>query len=78
MVEDEALEGVPAVLVQAAGEKLGERDFAAQPADVLEAADAQARINDEIFLPANEGFRIEEEIIVPMRQRIPPGDAQGR
>src|SRR5207244_7569285 len=73
-IEDEALERVPAVLVQAAGEKLGERDFAPQPADMLEAADAQARIDDEITLSAAAGLRMDPAVIVPMRQRIPPGD----
>src|SRR2546428_9411009 len=58
-IEDEALERVPAVLVQAAGEKLGERDFAAQPADVLEAADAQACIDDDLPLSAEEGLAID-------------------
>src|SRR5439155_19345812 len=47
-IEDEALERVPAVLVQAAGEKLGGRNFAAQPADMLEAADAEARVDDDL------------------------------
>src|SRR5207245_9131098 len=51
-IEDEALERVPAVLVQAAGEKLGERDFAPQPADMLEAADAEARVDDDLPLSA--------------------------
>src|SRR5256712_12888494 len=76
-IEDEALERVPAVLVQAAGEKLGERDFAPQSADMLEAADAAARIDDELFLPADQGRRIDQEVIVPMRQRVPPAMENG-
>ncbi len=58
-IEDEALERIPAVLVQAAGEKLGERDFAAQPTDVLEAADAQACVDDDLPLSAEEGLGID-------------------
>src|SRR3972149_7018281 len=67
-VEDEALEDVPPLGPEAAGEDLGEGDLSAQPADVLKAAHDETRVHDEVLLRADVGLCIREELIVPVRQ----------
>src|SRR5207245_3961057 len=77
-VQDQALERVPPMVPKTAGQKLGEHDFPAEPADVLESADAQARVDDKVPLLADVRLRLDEEVIIPVRQRVPPRDAQLR
>jgi len=57
---------------------LGERDFAAEPTDVLEATHTEARVDDEVPLLADVRLRLDEEVVIPVRQRVPPRDAQLR
>src|SRR3989441_1481614 len=77
-VQDQALKRVPPMVPKTAGQKLGERDFAAEPAYVLESADAQARVDDKVPLLADVRLRLDEEVIIPVRQCVPPRDAQLR
>ena len=44
---------------------------------MLESADAQASIDDEVPLLADVRLRLDEEVVVPVRQRVPPDDAEG-
>src|SRR2546422_11205422 len=66
------------MLPETAAQKLGERDLAAETTDVLEAADAEARVDDEVPLLADVRLRLDEEVVIPVRQRVPPRDAQLR
>jgi len=65
-------------LAEAAGQELRERDLPPEPADVLEAADAQTRVDDQVVLLADERLRLDEEIIVPVGQRGSPVAQMGR
>jgi len=65
-------------LAEAAGQELGERDLSPEPADVLEAADAQSGVYDQVALLADECLRLDEEIIVPVGQRRSPVAQMGR
>ena len=77
-VQDEALERMTAHLAEAAGQELGEHDLPPESTDVLEAADAQARVDHQVALLADEGLRLDEEIIVPVGQRGSPVARMGR
>ena len=71
-VEDEALYRPSTVLLKTARQQMGKRDLAAEPTDVLQPADAQARIHDDVRLLADVGLRLREKLIVPMRQSVSP------
>src|SRR6267143_630590 len=71
-VEDEALDRPSMVLLKTARQQMGKRDLAAEPADVLQPADAQARIHDDVRLLADVGLRLREKLIVPVRQSVSP------
>ena len=66
------------MLPKTADQKLGEGDFAAEPTDVLEATHTEARVDDEVPLLADVRLRLDEEVVIPVRQRVPPRDAQLR
>src|SRR5438132_14185421 len=57
---------------ETSSQELGECDLASEPPHMLESADAQASVDDEVPLLADVRFRIDEEVIVPVRQRVPP------
>ncbi len=71
-VEDEALERPSVVLPKTPRQQVGEGDLPAESADMLKPADAQARVHDDVRLLADEGLRLREKLIVPMRQRVSP------
>jgi hypothetical protein len=71
-VQDEALDRSPTGLAEAPREQLGQGDLPAESADVLESAHAQSCVHDEVQLVADIGIRLEEEIIVPVRQAGSP------
>ena len=77
-VEDQALDRLPSVLAQAPCQELGERDLPAEPAHMLQAADAQARVDDEVRLRPDVGLRLRQKLIVPMGQRPSPQVRMGR
>ncbi len=77
-VQDEALERIAADLAEAARQELAEGDLSSQSANVLEAADAQARVDDQVALLADERLHLDEEIIVPVRQLGSPVAQMGR
>src|SRR5438132_9865080 len=53
---------------ETSSQELGECDLASEPPHMLESADAQASVDDEVPLLADVRFRIDEEVIVPVRQ----------
>src|SRR3989454_1106838 len=71
-VQDETLNRVPTQVSETSSQELGECDLASEPPHMLESADAQASVDDEVPLLADVRFRIDEEVIVPVRQRVPP------
>jgi hypothetical protein len=60
------------VLLKTARQQMGKRDLAAEPTDVLQPADAQTRIHDDVRLLADVGLRLREKLIVPVRQSVSP------
>ena len=77
-VQDQALKRVPPMIPKTVGQKLGQRDFAAETTDVLKATHAEARVDDKVPLLADVRLRLDEEVVIPVRQRVPPRDAQLR
>ena len=71
-VEDEALYRPSTVLLKTARQQMGKRDLAPEPTDVLQPADAQTRIHDDVRLLADVGLRLREKLIVPVRQSVSP------
>jgi len=65
-------------LAEAAGQELGERNLPPESTDMLEAADAQARVDHQVAFLADECLRLDEEIIVPVGQRGSPVAQMGR
>jgi len=77
-VQHETLENLSSVLAQAAHQELREGDLPAESADVLQATHAEARVDDEILLVPYEGLRLDEQVVVPVRQGGPRAAEQTR
>lgn len=59
-IEDQGLERPSVLLLKTSREQVGQSDLPAESADMLEAADAQSCIHDDVRLRSNVGLRLQE------------------
>jgi len=76
-VQDQALERPSAFLLEAPRQELSQGDLSPEPTDVLESADAQTCVHDDVPLLADVGVGLREKLIVPMGQCVSPAARNG-